>query len=314
VSAFEVREATAADAPGVRELFARVFGKELPEEEWRWKFERDPDGWSGVVAVAQGRIIGNYAGWATRLLVDGEERLSYSVGDVATHPETRRLGGLRGVYRAMVELFYEIVGPHVPFCFGFPNARALETSNRVARTRTLFPIRELRVPCGAFAPPPSDAVAGDFVAESFDPLWRAAAAYLRDAAVRDRARANWRFHARPSRYYRMVWRAREGRDRAWAVLSVTGQEALVADYLGEDPLGRDLPSLFAAAAAEAGRLGAQSLVFWETPGGPGRPVLEGLPGQWRDAGFCLAARVFDEEAARLFFTRAHLTPALYDMV
>ena len=45
-----------------------------------------------------------------RFLLDGEPRLLYSVGDVATDPSVRALGGRRGVYRAMTDAFYEAVG------------------------------------------------------------------------------------------------------------------------------------------------------------------------------------------------------------
>src|SRR6202011_5535141 len=107
-------------------------------------------------------------------------------------------------------------------------------------SRTLLPIRERHVPCEAFPAAPSGAVAGDFVVESFDPLWEEASRLLPDAAVRDRARANWRFHARPNRYYRMVWKESGGRLRGWAVLSVVGEQAVVADFLSERPDGEDL--------------------------------------------------------------------------
>ena len=127
-------------------------------------------------------------------------------------PDVRLLGGRRGVYRSMAGAFYEAVGSRgVPFCFGFPNARALEVSHRIVGSRTLFPVWERRVPCAAFPAAPRDCGAGDSVSEAFDPLWAAASRFLAEAAVRDRARANWRFHARPNRYYRMVWRERAGR-------------------------------------------------------------------------------------------------------
>ena len=106
--------------------------------------------------------------------------------------------------------------------------------------------------------------------------------YLREQ--RDRARANWRFHARPGRWYRMVWREKAREMLGWAVLSVSGETALVADFLGREKDGSDLPSLFSAAAAEAGRLGASRLVFWESPGGPAADLLRSLPGERRDAG------------------------------
>jgi hypothetical protein len=315
VSGFEVRAATAADAPGIRRLFQRVFKKELPEEEWEWKFAMDPDGWYGTVALADGEIVGNYAGWAMRLLLEGEERLVFSVGDVATDPSVRNLGGRRGVYRTMTEAFYETVGSRgIPFCFGFPNARALEISNRVAGTRMLRPIRERHVPCESLLPAPPEWGAGDFVAEAFDPLWSAASRFLTHAAVRDRERANWRFHARPSRYYRMVWTGSAGRMRSWAALSITGERALMADFLCDRADGEGLSDLFAAAAAEARRLGASRLVFWETPGGPGSSRIAGLPGETRDAGYSFVVRSFDDDLTDRFGRGAHLTPALYDMV
>lgn len=315
MSACQIREAVAADAPGIRRLFARTFGAEMPPEEWSWKFERDPDGWFGIVAVRGGEIVGNYAGWGMRFLFDGGQTLLYSVGDVATDPAVRALGGRRGVYRSMAEAFYETVRARgVPFCFGFPNARALEVSHRIVGSRTLFSVRKLVVPCESIPEPPGEWNAGDCVGEPFDPFWSEASRSLAVAAVRDRARANWRFHARPSRYYRMVWRQAAGRIVGWAALSVVGEEALVADFLGLRSDGSDLLPLFAAAAAEATQMGARRLAFWESPGWPARQALGELPGERHEAGFPIIVRSFDDAAADRFAQRVHLTPALYDLV
>jgi len=314
LSPFIVREASAADAPGIRRLHGSVFGTEMTEAEWAWKFEWNPDGRFGVVAVAEGRIVGNYAGWGMKFLIGGRPALLYAVGDVATDPDARTLGGLRGVYRSMVDPFYAALQGKVPICFGFPNERALAISNRLAGTRTLFPIEQVVVDCDAFPDPPGTAGSGEFVDESFDPLWEEASRFLTDAAVRDRPRVNWRFHARPGRSYRMLWWTEGGRQRGWAVLSVSGEEALVADFLGSERDGRDLSDLFAAAAAEARRMGARRLVFWATPGGPGRDVIAGMAGERRGAGFVIAARFLDESVFEGFRSRLHLVPSLYDVV
>ncbi|MDQ5871930.1 MAG: GNAT family N-acetyltransferase [Acidobacteriota bacterium] len=315
MSALVVREAAAADAPGIRALFGRAFGREMTAEEWRWKFEDNPDGWFGTVVELAGRIVGNYAGWGMRFLLGGQERLVYAVGDVATDPSVRGLGGRRNAFRLMTEAFFEEVEGRrgVPFCFGFPGERHLVLGQRVVGTRTVFAIVEKRVPCGALPPPPGDSEAGDFVLERFDRLWAAASRAWPALAVRDRARANWRFHARPGRYYRMVWRNGGDGLLGWAVLSVSGEDALVADYLGRSGDGDDLLPLFAAAGAEASRLGARRLVFWETPG-PAAAVLAELPGERFSSGFPLDARGVDEAAIRLLRERGHLVPALYDMV
>lgn len=315
MSALLVREATAADAEGIRELFARAFGREMSADEWRWKYAENPDGWFGTVAVLAGRIVGNYSGSGARFLVGGEERRTFAVGDVATDPSVRGLGGRRNAFRRMTEAFYEEVEGRrgAAFCFGFPGERHLVLSQRIVGTRTVFSIVQKRVPCEAFPPPPNDAASGDFADESFDPLWEAASRAWPALAVRDRARANWRFHARPDRYYRMVWRVGTEGLAGWAVLSVSGETALVADFLGRADDGSDLEPLFAAAASEASRLHARRLVFWETPG-PGSAVIAKLPGERVPTGFPLDARGRDGAALDVFRAHGHLVPALYDVV
>ena len=317
MNGFEIRDADASDAPGIRRLFEKVFGSPLSPDVWAWKFARDPDGWYGVVGVRRddGEIVGHYAGWGARFLLDSEPRLLYSVGDVATDPSVRGLGGRRGVYRAMADAFYERVGKHgVPFCYGFPNARALKVSERIVGSRTLLPVRLVQVPLDAFPAPPSDTEAGELVDVSFDSLWEEARRGITHGPLRDRGRVNWRFHARPDRYYRMVWRRQAGDMLAWAALSVGEGVATVVDFLGRDESGADLPALFAAAADEARRLEARSLAFWLPPGGPGREAIEKLPGERMDAGFPMIVRVFDEGAVRRFGENAHLVPSLYDVV
>jgi hypothetical protein len=313
---FRIREATPADAPGIRALVERVFGAAVPGEEWRWKFERNPDGWRGVVGVVDGRIVGNYAGWGMRFLLDGEPVRLYSVGDVSTDPSARALGGRRGVFRAMAESFFDGVAAEVPFCFGFPGARHRLVSERIVGSRTLFPVTLREAAADAFGPPPPDMEAGEFAPESFDAFWETARTRLSHAAVRDRARVNWRFHGRPTRYYRMVWRVQAGAMVGWAALcaDAASETATVVDFLASEPDGADLPALFACAGAEARRLGARRLIFWETPGGPGHDVIASLPGESRPAGFPMIARVFDTAAVDRFAERLQLVPSLYDLV
>jgi hypothetical protein len=313
VSGFSVRFAEPSDAPGILAVFRRAFGTEMTAQEWQWKYPGNPDGWLGVVALSGGEIVGNYSGSGMRFLLGGEERLAYAVGDVATDPRVRRLGH-RGVFAEMARAFYpEVIRREIPFCFGFPSDRALAVSHRFAGTVSLGPIVLRRVACDEFGPEPPGFEFGDSVGPGFDSLWHAARVWLTAAAVRDRTRANWRFHARPGRSYRMLWRQEDGVVTAWAVLSVTDENAIVADYLGAGKDGVDLPALFAAAAAEAARLGARRLVFWQPPGGPGALAIGRLPGESAPAGFSLGARVFDEAAARLF-AGSSWTPALYDVV
>lgn len=308
-----ILEATREHAPGIRRLFASIFHTELSEEEWLWKFDRNPDGWFGIVAEESGEVVGHYAGTGLKVRLDGQESLVYAVGDVATAPRIRGFGNR--VFREMTGAFYEVIDARgTPFCFGFPGERHLPISHRVIGTRTLFPIREIRVPIASIPPPSEGASVADFVSEEFDAFWERFRERIPEGAVRDRARANWRFHARPARYYRMVWISKGGRIDSWAALSVAGDRALVADHLFAQGASADVPEILRAAAQEGGRLGARELVLWETPGGPGREAIARLSDARSDAGFSMAARALDETALRRFEARLHLTPALYDLV
>ncbi len=141
---YRIRPATEADSGGIRTLLARAYAAEFPEQEWFWKFSRNPDGWFGVVAESeQGQIVGNFAGWPMRFVLDRVERTVYSAGDVATIPEARGLGKSRNIYGEMAEAFYEAVRRQgVPFTFGFPHPRAHEISRRLGGTRDYFPVRQ----------------------------------------------------------------------------------------------------------------------------------------------------------------------------
>src|SRR5262249_17351503 len=170
------------------------------------------------------------------------------------------------VFGMMADAFFSGVAKRVPFCYGFPGARHEKVSEKIVGSRTLFPIELVHAPAQTFGAPPSDMETGDVAPEGHDGLWQPARRALPFAAIRDRARVNWRFHARPTRHYRMVWRQQGSEITAWAALSIWQGSATVVDYLGQDPRGADLADLFAAAAEEAKGHGARTLVFWRTPG------------------------------------------------
>lgn len=319
---FRVRPATPSDSASICELFTRVFGRRMSEAEWRWKYLDNPDGWAAVVAESEGRLVGHFGGWPFRALIAGRETIVYSLVDVATLPEARSLGGRRPVLVAMAEALFEILGPTgTPFGFGFPSPRHLKIGESLIGYREHFPVRELRFELASTpASPRIEVRTGEIADEAFDPLWKASVSVLNQAClVRDRRRVNWRYHARPDRYYRMVTLAGAGEDVAWGVLGVTGEQALVMDYLARPPLEEIFRDLVRALEAEARAMGARRLVFWEPPGGPFRGPLRRLldvagPNSCVvDAGFSfVTAKIFEEEALRKFLAGLHFTPGFYD--
>ena len=314
---FSVRIATDADAPGIRDLFGRTFGRAMTEEEWRWKYPENPDGWIATVAELDGRIVGHYGGWPLRAVIGGRECTIVSVGDVATEPAIRHLGGRRNAFASMAGALFEILRARgVPFVFGFPNARALAAGARLLGYRAEFPVRSIAYALEGL-PPAAAGVPSEWAGESYDALWERARAALPAGLLRDRRRINWRYHARPERWYRFVGvREPGGGDAGCGVLSVTGEEATVVEATVADEDGA--LRLADALAAEAAALGARRLVFWETPSGPlaavaGRAGVRRRPGAIAaDAGFSFATVPFDAAATAEFVHGAQITAGIWD--
>jgi len=311
---FLVRRATAADSGAIRELFGLTFGRPMTPAEWSWKYPDNPDGWISFVAERDGRIVGHYGGWPMLATIGGRNQTIVAVGDVATERSVRHLGGRQNVFRSMAdEMFAHLRERGVPFVLGFPNPRALAAGQRLLGYRSEFPIREVVYPVDPARP--RSGSSREWLDEEYDELWRRAGGALEAGVVRDRRRMNWRYHARPDRYYRFVTLARSGGGlAACGVLSVVGEEALVMEAIAGS--GREALALADALEAEAGAMGASRLVFWQTPGGALSSVAgetrrrEG--GAVRDAGLALATVPFDPVPTSEFVRRASITPGIYD--
>ena len=312
---FSVRLAEESDSAGIRGLFGRTFGRPMSEEEWRWKYPGNPDGWAAAVAELDGRVVGHYGGWPLRAIAGGGEVTIVSVGDVATDPSIRHLGGRRNAFRSMAEALFETLRARgAPFVFGFPNARALAAGARLLGYRAEFPVRTVSYDLAAASR--GRGIPSEHAGSSYDALWDRVREALPAGLLRDRRRINWRYHARPDRWYRFVTAPGEGGDAGCGVLSATGEEATVVEAAVADPEGALL--LFDALAGEAAALGARRLVFWETPDGP-LSVLAGRdPARLRsgariaEAGFAFATVPFDPDLTADFVAKAQITAGIWD--
>lgn len=311
---FVVRQAVPGDSSAIRELFARTFGRVMTPEEWSWKYPANPTGWIAFVAELDGRIVGHYGGWPIPVVVGGAPGTIVAIGDVATERAVRHLGGRRNVFRSMAEeMFARLRSEGVPFAFGFPNPRALSVGERLLGYQARFAVRE--VVYAIDAPSGAAGAASESLDESYDALWERIAGGLEAGVVCDRRRMNWRYHARPDRYYRFVTvpGSRPG-PVACGVLSVLGEEALVMDAVAGS--GEGALALADALSDEAGAMGARRLVFWETPAGPLASVAgeaRARPGgAVREAGFAFVTVTFDAGKAADFVRGKPVTAGIYD--
>ncbi len=221
------------DLSGLDELFRARFGHPLRSAEWEWKYRRLPGESRSRVAVDEGGRVLAHAG-ALRLPArlapgggDGIWQLTDWVGETTG-------GGLRpplvGLGRGLLA---DLPRPgDAPWIFGFPSERHFRLGQRVFGYRPLPAIMPLR---GAI--PSTGGRAKETLVEVSDRCGEWAEAAWDACGVRGVRRSvaflNWRYHARPDRYYR-VYRLRPkgaadpGRD-GLAVFAFVGELALGAE-------------------------------------------------------------------------------------
>ncbi len=117
-----IRNATASDVSGIGRLFAVCFNKELPHDEWAWKYRASPWGSMAAVATDGDDIIAHYGGIHMRFCMGARAYEVFQPCDVMTHPKYRaRIFSRRGAMVRAAECFYE--SNPMDFAFGFPNER-----------------------------------------------------------------------------------------------------------------------------------------------------------------------------------------------
>ncbi len=287
------------DLAGVDELFAKGFGHGLSRAAWEWKYRAIPGEARSAVAVAEdGRVlahagaIGLPARWRGSRDSGGRGDLLWQTVDFVATP---RGGGLRPpVVPLMQWIIEDLPRPgDTPWIIGFPNPRNRRLTERILRSGRLGGIRrwvgelaavepaqreeggevwiESGDSCSIEAPGGGSSDGG---AEDLDPggwaerVWRACGVH---GVRRDAAFLNWRYHARPERYYRFYRLSASGVD-GLVVVAFCGTEAAVTELWL--PPGGAWTGGLAAIAADLRAAGLARWQFWMAP--PGTGWLEGL--------------------------------------
>ncbi len=196
-----VRPTADGDLPGLDALFRSRFGHPLSAAAWAWKYRSLPGEARSLVAVdGSGAVVAH--GGALRLAArwrDGEGGI-WQLADFAGAAEAG--SGLRPPLVALGrELLAELpAAGDAPWIFGFPSERHFRLGERVFGYRPLATITPLAGPL------PGPAAGGGGVVESGDSCGDWAAAAWEGCGVlgvrRTAAFLNWRYWARPERYYR----------------------------------------------------------------------------------------------------------------
>jgi len=290
----ELRATAHEDLPALSALFAAGFGHPLAPEEWAWKYRQLPGEGHSAVAVDEGGRVQAHAGViGLPARFEGGQGLLWQLTDFVGDP---RGTGLRPPLVALSRwLLGGLPRPgDAPWNYGFPSSRHMRLGEHLLGYGPLRTFRErvgetaaaagplpadldLRVDDHWSDPPAADDPGSGDGAET---LWRASVAH---GIRRDAAFLNWRYHARPGRYYRfyrisMGVRSGGPGIEGLAVFAFLGTEARAAELWlppaagPEGGLERALPAI----AADLLASGINRWSFWPPPGTGGGNPFRGL--------------------------------------
>jgi hypothetical protein len=310
-----VRATTGGDLADLSTLFERSFGHPLTAEEWSWKYRLLPGEARSLVAVdGAGRVLAH--GGALRLPARwrGGEGAIWQLVDFAGRPDGR------GLRPALVELGRRLLGDlpgeaDAPWLFGFPSERHFRLGERVFGYRPLARLPELagplpqQLPAGAAA----DGTllwSGDRCGDWAEAIWERCAVL---GVRRSAAFLDWRYWARPRRYYRF-YRLRpggQGGDEGLAVFGFVGDLAWATE-LWLPPAG-EWYSAMLAVGADLRAAGLRAWRYWPPPDGAAAAVapgtgpgaVAGAPGPAAIAGLLRRLGVEPEGEPRFVGCRGH---------
>ena len=274
-----IRPTREEDLPALSDLFRDGFGSELAPEAWEWKYRRLPGESRSLLAVdAAGRLLAHAGALALPARWRGGEGPVWQLVDFLG----RRAGsGLRpGMVPCGRALLADLPRPaDLPWIYGFPGERHFLLGQRTFGYR---PLAEIVPWAGAL---PEDRETGGQVrlevsdhcgawATEAEEAWeRCGVASVRRSA----GFLNWRYHARPARYYRF-YRIGHGGGRGVAGLAVfafLGDQAWAAEaWLPGPPAEWEVG--LRAVAADLAASGMRGWRFWPLPAEGGETLFRAL--------------------------------------
>jgi GNAT superfamily N-acetyltransferase len=328
--AWSIRPYRPGDEAQLVALFAQVFGRPITAEWWRWKLKGRPTPVENVwvaAAVADGRVIAQYAGIPVRLQWAGQVRDAMVSVDTMTAPDFRR----RGILTALGQAAYaRWTAAGVAAVLGLPNQQWGSRTDALGWQR-LFGLGWLRYPLhveralarAAHVPRPlarpAEAlgglgaaawrasrrarrqIGGDIQVQALtsatadlDALWERLAPEYGRLLVRDRAWVDWRYFRPPDLGYRVLL-ARSARAPAGylAYRYAPGSgAAYIADLFTAPTGGAAARALLGAALDDLWARGATSVRVTAAPGSALEDTL-------RAGGFRRAPGAFDFEVVPL---------------
>jgi hypothetical protein len=304
LSTFTVRELEPGDRSAVIALLRSMWGGtreglatvDRLEEQWEWRFLRNPEGSSsvprGFVLERDEKIVGHVSCTPMRVKIRNSVVPAFSPGEWVTDPARGRGYGPLLMRRVMALPGVGIAAPNeiaYPAMkrLGWSDVCRLESWVRIVRADRLLlsgirrRLRRAAAPARGLEttgePPRARVRADDGIEivpverfdERFDDLWDRVAPELGAAVVRDRRFLNWRYVDIPARRYAIAAAERRGELQGYAVYYARRRDDVVFGHVidvlvaGADPSTRD--ALLAYAVGELKRSGVDVITSYTAP-------------------------------------------------
>ncbi len=266
----QVRPATPADDEALAALFRASFDHFPSAGYWHWKYRQFPGRSRSVVAERGGEIVAHAGALAYPARIDGREVDIWTLVDFMG---TTAGAGLRPpLVAAGRELLSDLpAATDAPWIFGFPSGRHFRLGER---SFGYAPLLEITPLVGDLPDLPAVAAAHTAVADRGEPgderLWQEANV---DSVRRSVAFLDWRYWARPERYYRFYRFGRDGAD-GFAVFAFHDELALAAEWWLRE--GADRRAALSDVAADLRSMGLRRWSFWPPSEPSERDQLEAL--------------------------------------
>lgn len=250
-----VRPTLAEDLPALSALFEEGFGHPLAADEWEWKYRHLPGEGRSVVALGPaGELLAHAGALALPARWESGAGPAWQLCDFVGRRTSLR-SPLVAAGRALLADLPRC--GDMPWIFGFPSARHLALGERTFGYRPLpwVPVWEGELPA-AGAGDGEVLATDDRCTGAAEPIWEACGGL---GVRRSRAFLDWRYTARPRRYYRF-YRLRVAATEGWVVAAFVHDLALLAEVWL--PPGPDWYGALAAVAADLRAAGLRRWRCW----------------------------------------------------
>ncbi|MHB8881360.1 MAG: GNAT family N-acetyltransferase [Thermodesulfovibrionales bacterium] len=191
-----IRRYRDGDEQGIVRLFKEVFGREMPPEEWNWKYKGQGGTKIGSVVIEDPNygIVGHYGCIYLRMVRDGRAMTGASSCDVMIHPKFRSFIRLKKLHTFFIA---ELISEDVPMIFGFPTEETLmipaDKLGMYERIEVVHEaVKDVKLQNGlvrfAYRLAPLE-----FDDERIDRLWERASGQFGLTTIKDRAYLGWRY-------------------------------------------------------------------------------------------------------------------------